>query len=197
MGPRDMTLPIVQSVAAVAVKDLAQGSLLRKISKIGARGALPGHLHRDMVRMLRKHGRALQAFPRRLRLCLQNGSDSIGKFWVDFPAPACLARDGRHDFRQKCIPLAVHGDGVAISQVARTGSKKVGCINWQSLLCKKQTALSSFLMIFAFGHQIKEEGYFRTAGHCGPCIQASGQAQAQTRIAWLASRGYCRKVGRP
>ena len=79
-----------------------------------------------------------------------------------FPAPACLERDGKHDFRQKRTPLAVHGDGVAISQVARTGSKKVDCISWQSLLCKKQKALSSVLIFFAFGQQIKGEGYFRT-----------------------------------
>ena len=193
-----MTLPTVQSVAAAAVKDQAQGNLLRKISRIGARGALPGHLHRDMVRLLRKHGRALKVSPRPLRLWLQNGqvpfwtttsiimphellasiysdrpaafeevmlggsSDCIGKFWADFPPPACLANDGRHDFRQRCIPVAVHGDGVAISQVARTGSKKVDCISWQSLLCKKQTALSSFLIFFAFAHQVKEEGCFRT-----------------------------------
>ena len=93
---------------------------------------------------------------------LGGSSDCIGKFWADFPPPACLANDGRHDFRQRCIPVAVHGDGVAISQVARTGSKKVGCISWQSLLCKKQTALSSFLIFFAFAHQVKEEGCFRT-----------------------------------
>ena len=35
-----MTLPTVQSVAAAAVKDQAQGNLLRKISRIGATGAL-------------------------------------------------------------------------------------------------------------------------------------------------------------
>ena len=123
---------------------------------------------------------------------LAGSSDSIGKFWADFPAPACLASDGRHDFRKRWIPVAVRGDGVAISQVARTGSKKVDCISWQSLLCKKQTALSSFLIFFAFAHQIKEEGYFRT-------WWSVWRQVAKHRPGWpgLASREYCWKAGRP
>ena len=65
-----------------------------------------------------------------LLICvLGQSSACIEKLWI-FPAPPSLARDGRHDFKQRRIPVGVHGDGMAISQVARTGSKSVlaaGC----------------------------------------------------------------------
>ena len=55
----------------------------------------------------------------------------------------------RATHKQKCLPLSLHGDGVAVSGVAKSWAKSLEAYTWNSLLGKGPTVVTNF-MIFCF-----------------------------------------------
>ncbi len=79
--------------------------------------------------------------------------ENIGQIWSDMQGhPAFpqhpLAR--RPDHQRNCIPIALHGDGVAISGVGRSWGKSVDVYSWASLLGKGSTVSTNFLVYLLY-----------------------------------------------
>ena len=77
-------------------------------------------------------------------------ADRIGKFWDRMRGhPACppdsLLRR-RADLREKCIPISIHGDGVACTGISKSWSQSSDAVSWSSLLAKGPVALTQFLV---------------------------------------------------
>ena len=66
--------------------------------------------------------------------------------------------DRRDGWRDMAVPLALHGDGVAISNIRGVASKTADVLSWTSLLGTGQTRRTHFLIWFAFGHLVKTNG---------------------------------------
>ena len=91
---------------------------------------------------------------------LGGSTANIKKFWAHMPPRAGLAdRDG---WKEKAIPIAIHGDEVAISNIRGKSSKQVDCLSWTSLLATGQTRMTQFLIWFAFVHLCKKTGFSST-----------------------------------
>ena len=91
---------------------------------------------------------------------LGGGVEVIRQFWDTMPARPGL--EGRQRWRTLCIPIAIHGDGVAVSNVRGKGSKSVDCLSWTSLLASGPSKFVMFFIWFCFGHQAKKQGYAQT-----------------------------------
>ena len=64
----------------------------------------------------------------------------------------------RPDWHHKCVPIALHGDGVSIVNIRGKASKEINCLSWTSLLSQGQTRLTTFLIWFCFKHLEKKVG---------------------------------------
>ena len=94
------------------------------------------------------------------KFILGGSSDCISKFWETMPP-----RRGMHTrphWRERCIPLSLHGDGVAVASARGKGVKTVECLNWGSLLASGPTRLTSYLIWFCFNHTAKKSGFQAT-----------------------------------
>lgn len=60
------------------------------------------------------------------------------------------------------MPLSIYGDGVAVSQVGRAGSKSIEVVTWSSLLNRGASKTSYFVMYFVFSHLAKKAGFGQT-----------------------------------
>ena len=94
-----------------------------------------------------------QAF---LQNILGGTPDNVKKFWQNMPSRPGLEQ--RSGWRDKCIPIALHGDGVAVSNVRGKATKQADCISWSSILSRGQTRLTTFLVWFCFAHLAKKNG---------------------------------------
>ena len=68
----------------------------------------------------------------------------------------------RVGYQRWCIPLGLHGDGVAISNIRGAGSKVAETLSWTSLLSTAPTRFSSYLIYFCFAHVAKKSGLATT-----------------------------------
>ena len=55
---------------------------------------------------------------------------NIEEFWKHMPERPGMKRGS---FKKWCIPIAIHGDGVAVSNIRGKASKQVDCISWPFL----------------------------------------------------------------
>ena len=68
----------------------------------------------------------------------------------------------RAGWRNYCVPLGLHGDGVAVTNVRAKSSKTAETLSWTSLLNSGPTRLSYYLIWFVFAHTAKKEGFGKT-----------------------------------
>ena len=66
------------------------------------------------------------------------------------------------NWKELCIPIALHGDGVSVANIRGKSSKLVDCISWKSLLAKGRTRMTTFLVWFCFGHLAKKRKFGAT-----------------------------------
>ena len=52
----------------------------------------------------------------------------------------------RADYSSKCIPIALHGDGVPVTGVGKAWSKSVEIYSWSSCLSGGNIVLSNFMV---------------------------------------------------
>ena len=77
----------------------------------------------------------------------------IQKFWlqmVDHPAYEHHHVRLRGDFRDRCIPLALHGDGVAVTGISKKWAKSCDAFSWRSVLSRGSTITTNFLIWLMF-----------------------------------------------
>ena len=86
----------------------------------------------------------------------------MAAFWRVMPPREGM--QGRRDWRRRCVPLALHGDGISVANVRGKASKTAETLSWTSLLASTATRLSTFLIWFAFSHLTKKDGFGTTWG---------------------------------
>ena len=95
-----------------------------------------------------------------MRYILGGQAQNVADFWATMPPrPGMTAREG---WRTWAVPLAIHGDGVAITNVRGVSSKTVDTLCWTSLLSTGATRMTHYLIWFAFGHLVKSAGFAQT-----------------------------------
>ena len=94
-----------------------------------------------------------QAFAKYL---LGGGPEKIQQFWASMPTRAGLRR--KRNWNRLCIPLSLHGDGVAIAQARGKASKTIDVLSWSSLLSSAPTRFSSYLIYFCYSFVAKKQG---------------------------------------
>ena len=77
---------------------------------------------------------------------------NVGSLWAAMdthPGYATHPVKYRSNHQEQCIPIGLHGDGVAISGVSRSWSKSPDAFSWSSMLSRGST-IKTTLLIFAF-----------------------------------------------
>ena len=64
--------------------------------------------------------------------------------WASFGAKCPPGLSARVNWRNRRVPLALHGDGVAVTNIRGVSSKTVEVLSWTSLLGSGKTRLSTF-----------------------------------------------------
>ena len=91
-----------------------------------------------------------EAFMERL---LGGSTENIARFWSEMKSHPGFARHplkDRQDHATKCVPLSIHGDGVAVSGVGRSWGKSVDVYSWNSMLGRDSTLVTNFLSWMMF-----------------------------------------------
>ena len=94
------------------------------------------------------------------KLVLGGGPDVIKDFWKEMPPREGMM--GAPAWRERCIPIALHGDGVAVASVRGKGVRTVDALSWSSLLGTGPTKVTTFLIWFAYNHLAKKQGMLAT-----------------------------------
>ena len=95
-----------------------------------------------------------------VRFILGGGQEVVRNFWRRMPTRRGLR--SRVGWDQWCVPLGLHGDGVAISNIRGAGQKVLDTLSWSSLLSTAPTRYSSYLIYFCFSHIQKKGGFANT-----------------------------------
>ena len=77
---------------------------------------------------------------------LGGGPHMVQQFWRTMPCRSGL--EAKVGYQRWCIPLGLHGDGVAVSNIRGSGSKVADTLSWTSLLSTAATRLSSYRKSF-------------------------------------------------
>ena len=96
------------------------------------------------------------------RYILGGGPDRVQEFWRTMPPRRGLGR--RPGWQRWCIPLGLHGDGVAVAHTRGKGAKTADTLSWSSLLSSAATRFSSYLIFFVYHHITKNQGLATTWG---------------------------------
>ena len=105
-----------------------------------------------LVSAIHKHFPAV--FQQRI---LGGSAENVARFWSsmgDNPAYTGHPMRERDNHRTKCIPLSLHGDGVAVSGVQRVWSKTADIISFTSMLGKGPTISTNFMIILWYWEKL-------------------------------------------
>ena len=81
------------------------------------------------------------------KIILQS-QESLAAFWDDMQGnPQLEAVPARPDMREKCIPLAIHGDGTPVTGVGKAWSKQYDVWSWCSLMGQGSTEELTFYIV--------------------------------------------------
>ena len=94
------------------------------------------------------------------KFVLGGGPSEVKKFWATMPPRPGM--ETKTNWRECFVPLALHGDGISVSNIRGKASKGLDCLSWTSLLSTAATKLSVFLIWFCFIHLAKKEGFSQT-----------------------------------
>ena len=79
--------------------------------------------------------------------------EEIGKFWEQMkghPAYEGHPVHLRANFKERCIPLALHGDGVAVTGINKKWAKSCDAFSWKSVLSRGSTISCNYLIWLFF-----------------------------------------------
>ena len=94
------------------------------------------------------------------KFILGGNSGCVREFWSRMPTRQGMTNTP--NWRDQLVPLALHGDGVAVSNVRGKGSKTVDTLSWTSLLSSASSKFSVFLIWFIQSHMVKTLGMMTT-----------------------------------
>ena len=131
---------------------------------------------------------------------LGGSAANIEEFWKHMPERPGMRRGS---FKKWCISIAIHGDGVAVSNIRGKASKQVDCISWPSLLAKGQTRFTTFFGLVLLLSLSEEAGIWfhldflleevvpKLASSMAWCL-ASRSSTCRTTSSWrLLCSGVC------
>ena len=87
------------------------------------------------------------------RLMIGENRANLSKFWQQISETERFEShpaSTRADYREKCIPIGLHGDGVVVTGVGRTWSKTCDVFSWTSILNTDSSKLSNYLIFLLF-----------------------------------------------
>lgn len=84
---------------------------------------------------------------------------NIEKFWSDVAGHPGLAGHPIHTLRDKSkvVPIALHGDGLAVSGCGRSWAKSVDVYSWSSMLASGETAATNYMIYLMYPNLITNE----------------------------------------
>jgi hypothetical protein len=96
------------------------------------------------------------------------GTDAITAFWDAMAQNPQMDNDdirGRADFRTRCIPISIHGDGVPVSGVGKSWVKLLDVWSWSSLLGRGSTMDACFYIFSVFTKLCCTQEGYKTYDH--------------------------------
>ena len=85
---------------------------------------------------------------------------NVRRFWERMPSKPGM--EERERWQDQAVPLALHGDGVAVSNIRGVASKTADTLSWSSLLTTGLTRMTHYFIWFTFGHLVKDSGLGQT-----------------------------------
>ena len=85
------------------------------------------------------------------RMC-GGSEDNVERFWADMRGHPSLEGHpmlDKPDYKKRCVPLHMHGDGVSVAGVGKAWSKSVEVYSWGSCLSRGSTLMKTFLIFIA------------------------------------------------
>jgi hypothetical protein len=92
--------------------------------------------------------------------------DNIGKFWdamADHPSLQDHPYANRPNFKDRCIPISLHGDGVPVTKSSRSGANTVDIFSWNSMIGRGTTLQTNFLIFLIYGNLVYKLDDLRNA----------------------------------
>ena len=86
--------------------------------------------------------------PAFLEHILGGRESEVKKFWDAMPPRAGIEQ--KDNWQNRVVPLALHGDGIAIANIRGKASKSVDCLSRSSLLSSGPTKFTSYLIWFCY-----------------------------------------------
>ena len=91
---------------------------------------------------------------------LGGNSSNIRAFWKTMPPRPGM--ESKAHWRDRCVPIGLHGDGVPIANTRGKGSRSIDCLSWTSLLATGPTKFGWFLIWFCYAHMCERKGFAGT-----------------------------------
>ena len=185
----EMSTPLIQQIAQAASRDGLRHPSIQVIAKLGTSGRHPNHMHKELLNKLTPTPIAdtLSQFevtfdnekltqhvlwPHELKHydifeknILGGTRDNVGKFWNSVARQSQYKNHPirkRANHRERCIPVALHGDGVTFSGVSRTWSKSIDAYSWSSCL-SVATGIDHNFLIYLFLWAFGSNGFSKKA----------------------------------
>ena len=100
------------------------------------------------------------------RRCVCSGSDELVKFWNDMAGHPALNDNvvlDIDDYKNKVVPLGLHGDGVPVKGIGKSWSESMSCYSFNSIVAPGGNTLeTNFVIFMVFEHLISRKGACRT-----------------------------------
>ena len=90
------------------------------------------------------------------KFILGGGAGNVRAFWERMPPRPGMQQ--KPHWRDRVVPLGLHGDGVSISNIRGKGAKTMDTLSWTSLLSTASSRLSVFLIWMCYSHMQKKTG---------------------------------------
>ena len=87
---------------------------------------------------------------------LGGGPGSVKAFWDRMPPRPIMHQ--KANWKNRVVPLALHADGVSVSNIRSKGSKMMDTLSWTSLLSSASSRASVFLIWLCDSHFGKKSG---------------------------------------
>ena len=94
-----------------------------------------------------------------LKFILGGRVENVEDFWRTMPRREGMDTAG---WEKQAVPIALHGDGVAVANVRGVSSKCADTWSWTSLLSTGHTKLTHYFIWFTFSHLAKKSGFATT-----------------------------------
>ena len=98
------------------------------------------------------------SYPDTWRQCICPDAKRVEEFWRSVEGSPCVvaAIKAKRNFRQRLIPLALHGDGVPVTGLGKGWVQTVTNFSWYSLLTRAASTADSLFFIWAMFDKLQK-----------------------------------------